>query len=43
MLCSLEFVGWFEPDGWRLAGALTPPACTAWSVWLVAVGVALLV
>jgi hypothetical protein len=43
MLCSLEFVGRFEPDGWRLAGAVTPLAYVAWSVWLVAVGVALLV
>jgi hypothetical protein len=42
MLCSLEFVGRFEPSGWRLAGAVTPLAYIAWSLWLVAVGVALL-
>ncbi|MBI3971839.1 MAG: DUF4386 domain-containing protein [Chloroflexi bacterium] len=43
MLCSLEFVGAFEPNGWKLAGAITPLAYIAWSLWLVAVGVALLV
>jgi hypothetical protein len=37
--CSLEFVGPFEPDGWKLAGAVTPIAYIAWSVWLLAVGV----
>jgi hypothetical protein len=42
MLCSLEFVGAFEPDGWKLAAALTPIAYVAWSLWLIAVGVALL-
>jgi hypothetical protein len=43
MLCSLEFVGKFEPSGWKLAGAITPLAYIAWSVWLVVVGIALLV
>lgn len=42
MVCSLEFVGAFEQEGWKLAAALTPVAYVAWSVWLVAVGVALL-
>ena len=42
MLCALEFVGPHEPRGWRVAEALTPPAYVAWSLWLVAVGVALL-
>jgi hypothetical protein len=41
-LCSLEFVGRFEPAGWKLAGALTPIAYIAWSLWLIATGVALL-
>ncbi|HQZ00240.1 MAG TPA: DUF4386 domain-containing protein [Propionicimonas sp.] len=41
-LCSLEFVGRFEPSGWRLAGAVIPVAYVIWSVWLVALGVALL-
>ena len=43
MLCSLEFVGSHEPGGWRLAMRLTPPAYVAWSLWLIATGVALLV
>jgi uncharacterized protein DUF4386 len=41
MLCALEFVG--RDKGWALAERLTPPAYVAWSLWLVAVGVALLV
>ena len=43
LLCSLEFVGGFEPSGWKLAGGLTPITYVAWSIWLIAVGVALLV
>ncbi len=42
MLCSLEFVGRFEPRGWKLAETVTPIAYIVWSLWLVAVGVALL-
>ena len=42
VVCSAEFVGPFERDGWRLAGALTPVAYAAWSVWLLVVGVLLL-
>ena len=42
MLCSLEFVGSHERDGWRLAEQLTPVTYVAWSLWLVATGVALL-
>ncbi|MGO4187500.1 DUF4386 domain-containing protein [Pseudarthrobacter sp. TAF60_1] len=41
-LCSLEFVGRFEPAGWKLAAALTPVTYIVWSLWLVAVGVFLL-
>lgn len=41
-VCSLEFVGPFEQAGWRLAGTLTPIAYTAWSLWLIATGIALL-
>jgi len=40
--CSLEFVGPFEPSGWRLAGATTPIVYIVWSLWLIATGVALL-
>jgi Domain of unknown function (DUF4386) len=42
MLCSLEFVGRFEPAGWELAGSVTPFAYIAWSLWLIATGVALI-
>jgi hypothetical protein len=42
ILCSLEFVGSREPSGWKLAERLTPVAYIAWSLWLVATGVALL-
>jgi len=42
MMCSFEFVGAFEEKGWTLAGTVTPIAYIGWSVWLVAVGVALL-
>lgn len=41
-LCAFEFVGAFEPNGWRLAGAVTPIAYIAWSLWLAGMGVALL-
>jgi hypothetical protein len=43
VLCSLEFVGSHEPSGWKLAERLTPTTYIAWSLWLVATGVALLV
>jgi hypothetical protein len=43
MLCSLEFVGRHEPTGWKLAERLTPATYVAWSLWLVATGVAVLV
>lgn len=42
MICSVEFVGTFEQNGWRVAAAMTPIAYIAWSAWLVAVGFALL-
>jgi hypothetical protein len=42
-LCSLEFVGPAERSGWKLAAAVTPLAYVAWSLWLVAGGIALLV
>jgi hypothetical protein len=43
VLGSLEFVGGFEPRGWKLAGTLVPLAYIGWSVWLLAVGIGLLV
>jgi len=42
-MCSLEFVGPFERAGWKLAGILTPITYVAWSLWLIATGIALLV
>jgi hypothetical protein len=39
MACSLEFVG----TGFKAADKLTPPTYVAWSLWLIATGVALLV
>lgn len=41
-LCSLEFVGPFERDGWKVAAVLTKVTYIAWSLWLVATGVAML-
>jgi len=39
---SLEFVGRNEKDGWSVAGVIVPIAYVAWSLWLVALGVGLL-
>jgi hypothetical protein len=39
---SLEFVGRFEEHGWKLAGTIVPIAYTAWSLWLLTAGVAVL-
>jgi hypothetical protein len=39
---SLEFVGPFEPRGWKLAGTVVPLAYLGWSVWLLALGIGLL-
>jgi hypothetical protein len=41
-LGSLEFVGPFEPGGWKLAGTLVPFAYIGWSIWLLGLGVGLL-
>jgi hypothetical protein len=32
---SLEFVGRFEAEGWKLAGAIVPITYIAWSLWLI--------
>jgi hypothetical protein len=39
---TLEFVGPNERDGWALAGTIVPIAYVAWSIWLAAIGVLLL-
>jgi len=38
---SLEFVGRFEEQGWKLAGTIVPLAYIAWSLWLVVAGLML--
>ncbi len=43
LIGSLEFVGPNERNGWPLAGTIVPIAYVAWSLWLIAIGVALLV
>jgi len=43
VLGSVEFVGAFEPSGWKLAGRLVPIAYIAWSLWLLALGIGLLI
>jgi hypothetical protein len=40
---TLEFVGPNERDGWALAGTIVPIAYIAWSMWLIALGVFLLI
>jgi hypothetical protein len=40
---SLEFVGRFEEQGWKLAGAIVPITYIAWSLWLILSGLALLI
>jgi hypothetical protein len=42
ILGSLEFVGRFEEQGWKLAGVIVPVAYVAWSLWLVLAGLVLL-
>jgi hypothetical protein len=39
LLGSLEFVGPSERAGWSVAGTVVPIAYIAWSLWLVALGV----
>jgi hypothetical protein len=42
VLCAVEFVGRPDDRGWKLAESLTPIAYM-WSIWLIAVGIALIV
>jgi hypothetical protein len=42
VLGSLEFVGSFEEEGWKLAGTIVPIAYIAWSLWLILAGLVLL-
>jgi hypothetical protein len=43
LIGTLEFVGPNEERGWPLAGTIVPIAYIAWSLWLIALGVGLLV
>ena len=42
LIGTLEFVGPNEERGWPLAGTIVPIAYIAWSLWLIALGVGLL-
>jgi hypothetical protein len=42
LIGTLEFVGPNEREGWPLAGTIVPIAYIAWSLWLIALGIALL-
>ena len=43
ILGSAEFLGPNEEHGWKLAGSLIPFLYIAWSIWLLAMGIALIV
>ena len=43
ILGSLEFVGRFEEQGWKLAGTIVPITYIAWSLWLILSGLVLLI
>jgi Domain of unknown function (DUF4386) len=43
LIGSAEFVGPNEKDGWSIAGTLVPIAYVAWSLWLIALGISLIV
>lgn len=41
LIGALEFVGPNEERGWTLAGTIVPIAYIAWSIWLIALGIGL--
>jgi hypothetical protein len=43
LMGTLEFVGPNEERGWALAGTVVPIAYIAWSLWLIALGIGLLI
>jgi hypothetical protein len=43
LLGAMEFVGSNEKEGWKFAGTLVPIAYVGWSLWLLALGVAVLI
>lgn len=42
LLGSVEFVGPNERAGWPVAGIIVPIAYVAWSIWLIAIGIGLI-
>ena len=40
---TLEFVGSNERDGWAVSGTIVPIAYIAWSIWLIALGIGLVI
>lgn len=42
LIGSIEFVGSNEKAGWKLAGTIVPIAYVAWSIWLIALGIGLI-
>jgi hypothetical protein len=42
VISAMEFVGSFERSGWKLAGGVVPIVYVAWSLWLLATGIALI-
>jgi hypothetical protein len=43
VLGSTEFLGSNEPPGWKFADTLVPIAYIGWSLWLLALGIALMI
>ena len=43
LMCSFEFVGSHEQNGWKIAAILTPITYVLWSVWLVILGIFFLI
>ena len=43
LIGSLEFVGPYERAGWPVAETIVPIAYVAWSLWLIALGIGLIV
>jgi Domain of unknown function (DUF4386) len=43
VLGSMEFVGSNEIEGWKFAGMVVPIVYIGWSLWLLALGIALLI
>ncbi len=42
VISSMEFVGSNEARGWTLAGTLVPSTYIGWSLWMAAIGIALI-